>query len=108
MADTFQSLEKACELASRVSDRGETIERALSFPGRYIWLDEMDGTWARRADVDRLKAAGRTILAVSRDLHGAAVEECVERWTQFADWGVDGICTDWSKRLSRHLGLSAS
>lgn len=108
MADTFQSLEKGCELASRVSDRGESIERALSFPGRYIWLDEMDGAWARRDDIERLKAAGRMILAVSRDLHGAAADECVERWTQFADWGVDGICTDWAKRLSRHLGPSAS
>lgn len=105
MAMEFQKLENGCELAARVSDRGETIERALSLPGRYIWLDEMDGTWAGRAEVVRLKEAGRTVLAVSRDLHGVAVGECEDRWSQLADWGVDGICTDWPKRLVNHLRL---
>jgi len=108
MAFAFQQIEPSCELAARVSDRGETIDRALGLPGRYIWLDEMDGTWAQQTDVARLKDAGRTILAVSRDLHRMPVEQCEARWKQLAEWGVDGICTDWPKRLAEHLGLSAS
>jgi glycerophosphoryl diester phosphodiesterase len=107
-AIVFQALESRCELAARVSDRGETIDRALSLPGDYVWLDEMDGEWVQRADVARLKNAGRKILAVSRDLHGAAPDACEKRWAQLAEWGVDGICTDWPKRLLDRLNLRTS
>lgn len=108
MATEFQRLDPACEIAARVSDRGETIGRALALPGTYIWLDEMDSEWAQQTDIARLKEARRTILAVSRDLHRAPPEDCVSRWRQFAEWGVDAICTDWPKRAAHELRLSTT
>ena len=104
----YQTLDATCTIAARVSDRAESINRALTLPGTHIWLDEMDGMWVQRPDVVRLKEAGRTILAVSRDLHGVPAEQCEERWEQLADFGVDGICTDWPRRLENRLRLNMS
>ena len=61
------------------SDRGarqrsRRIDRTgaqRSTPPRSIWLDEFDGPWCTEPDVRRLKDAGRSVYAVSPDLHGS-------------------------------------
>jgi glycerophosphoryl diester phosphodiesterase len=103
-AARFCALDPSVLLAARVSDRGETPARALALPGPYVWLDEMDGPWATPADLADLKAAGRKLIAVSRDLHGAPAASCFGRWDELAAMGVDGICTDWPVLLAQRLG----
>ena len=103
-AARYCALEPSVLLAARVSDRKEPPTRALALPGPYVWLDEMDGPWAAPADLADLKAAGRKLIAVSRDLHGAPAASCFGRWDQLAAMGVDGICTDWPLLLAQRLG----
>jgi glycerophosphoryl diester phosphodiesterase len=101
-ARLLRSLHRSVPLAARVSDRGESIEQALSIDvADVIWLDEFDGPWVRETDVRRIKDAGRTIWAVSPDLHGNSRETARKRWIQFCNWGVDGICTDYPDALER-------
>ncbi len=95
----------AVRLAARVSDRGEPVERALGIEAAtVIWLDEFDGPWATAGTLRSLKAAGKTVYAVSPELHGRPLEEAERRWREFARWGVDGICTDWPARLAAQHG----
>jgi glycerophosphoryl diester phosphodiesterase len=101
-ARLFRRISPAVRLAARVSDRGESIEQALAIDvASDIWLDEFDGPWVRKADVSRMKDAGRTVWAVSPDLHGYSKEIAEKRWIQFCSWGVDGICTDYPDALER-------
>ena len=87
-----------------MSDRGESIERALSIgAASVVWLDEFDRLWATEQDVRRLKQAGRMVYAVSPDLHGFSLIATRARWAQFSAWGVDGICTDYPVELPRYL-----
>lgn len=103
MAHRFRDANPTIRLAARVSDRGESIDRALAIPeASVIWLDEFDRQWAGRADVDRLKAAGKAVYAVSPDLHGFPFERTRSRWLDFLHWGVDGVCTDYAADLA-HL-----
>jgi hypothetical protein len=99
------ALLRACDgdvrLAARVSDRGEPIERALGIAhADVIWLDEFDRHWATARDVRRLRNAGRTIYAVSPDLHGYPLDLARRRWEDFIAWGVHGICTDYPVALA--------
>ena len=104
MARTFRALHPEVCLAARVSDRGESIDRALSIHvASVVWLDEFDGPWSTEADVLRLHAAGRQVFAVSPDLHRFPIERARERWLDFCNWGVDGICTDYPADLERVL-----
>ena len=64
------------------------------------WLDEFDGPRFTESDVRRLKEAGRTVHAVSPDLHGRPAEDTRRRWIDFTRWGVDGICTDYPAALA--------
>lgn len=82
-------------LASRVSDRGESIEQALAIPAQIVWLDEFDGPWATAADVATLHAAGRQVFMVSPELHGVGDGARRRRWAEFCSWGLDGLCTDF-------------
>jgi len=82
-------------LASRVSDRGESIGQALSIPAQIVWLDEFDGPWATAAEVATLRAAGRRVFMVSPELHGVEDEARRRRWGEFHSWGLDGLCTDF-------------
>jgi len=103
-ARRFREIHPAVALAARVSDRGETIERALGIPeASVIWLDEFDRPWATERDVRRLKDAGRVVHAVSPDLHKHSFEATRARWLDFIRWGVDGICTDYPAALDRLL-----
>ena len=106
IARELRSLNPLARLASRISDRGETAQKALSLPGEYIWLDEMDSPWASAAVIQKLHDAGRVVIGVSRDLHGERPEACYRRWDEFAEWGVEGICTDWPLLAADRLGQS--
>ena len=101
-ARIFRELHSTVQIAARVSDRGESIEQALELDvASVIWLDEFDGPCFTAADIRRLKAAGRTVYAVSPDLHGRSAKACRRRWLEFVDWNVDGICTDYPAALAR-------
>jgi glycerophosphoryl diester phosphodiesterase len=100
-ARTFRILHPTIRIAARVSDRGESITHALGITvATVIWLDEFDGPCFTEADVRRLKDAGRSVYAVSPDLHGKPAEDCRRRWLDFIRWGVDGICTDYPAALA--------
>lgn len=102
MARRFRALNPAIPIAARVSDRGESVEQALAIDvASVIWLDEFDGPWATRGVVQRLKGAGKTVYAVSPDLHGGDLAQAKRRWADFFAWNVDGICTDWSRELQQ-------
>jgi glycerophosphoryl diester phosphodiesterase len=100
-AALLRALDGDVRLAARVSDRGEPIERALGIESAdVIWLDEFDRQWATARDVRRLRNAGRTIYAVSPDLHGYPLDVARRRWEDFIAWGVHGICTDYPVALA--------
>lgn len=104
MARKFRRLSSAIRLAARVSDRNEPLERALAIQeADVIWLDEFDSPWVQSEDVRRLKNAGKTIHAVSPDLHGFSLEMSRQRWNEIISWGVDGICTDYPAALEEVL-----
>lgn len=100
-ACTFRRLHPTVRLAARISDRGESIEQALDIEvASVIWLDEFDGACFTESDVQRLKGAGRSVFAVSPDLHARTATDCRRRWMDFIRWGVDGICTDYPAALA--------
>jgi len=100
-ARAFRRLHPTIRIAARISDRGESVTQALNIDvASVIWLDEFDGPCFTEADVHRLKHAGRSIYAVSPDLHGQPAEACRNRWLDFIRWGVDGICTDYPAALA--------
>ena len=104
MAKRYRALDRDVRIAARVSDRGESIERALAIgPASIVWLDEFDRAWATERDVRRLKQSGRIVYAVSPDLHGGSLDRSRGRWAQFNAWGVDGICTDYPVELREYL-----
>jgi glycerophosphoryl diester phosphodiesterase len=100
-ARRFRALHPTIRIAARVSDRGESIAQALSTDvASVIWLDEFDGPSFTESDVRALKEAGRSVYAVSPDLHGRPADDCRRRWIDFIRWGVDGICTDYPTALA--------
>jgi len=105
-AREIRSLHPAVRLAARTSDRhAESIEQALAIEcAEIVWLDEFDSLWARKTDIARLKQAGKTIYAISPEIHGFAIERAERRWQEFAEWGVDGLCTDWPIQAEELLG----
>ena len=107
-ARRFRAIDPYIRIAARVSDRGESIERALALTvASVIWLDEFDTQWATAADIHRLRAAHRKVFAVSPDLHRFPIDRTRARWTDFRRWGVDAICTDYPADLERLLAGSA-
>ena len=103
-AKFFRQINPMLKLAARVSDRGESIDRALNIEcADYIWLDEFDTLWATQEDIQRLKNSGKVVYAISPELHGFSMIQATQRWLQFLSWGVDGICTDWPIYLASEL-----
>ena len=99
-ARVLRTLNGSVALAARVSDRDEPVEAAVADThSPIVWLDEFDGPWCSQADVRRLKAAGKTVYAVSPELHGATLDQAERRWIDFSNWNVDGICTDYPAEL---------
>jgi glycerophosphoryl diester phosphodiesterase len=83
-------------LASRLSDRGETLKQCLSIPARIAWADEFDSLWLTREHVTAVHAAGRRFYAISPELHGFDEAIRMKRWQQFKEWRIDGLCTDYA------------
>ena len=103
-ARTFRRLHTSVALAARVSDRNEPVDGALAdTEAGVVWLDEFDGPWCSQDDIRRLKAAGKTVYAVSPDLHGGTLAQAQRRWIDFFNWNVDGICTDYPAELQTAL-----
>jgi hypothetical protein len=101
-ARLYRTLDPTVRIAARVSDRREPIERALGIDSAsVIWLDEFERCWASARDVRRLKNQGKTVYAVSPDLHGFSLDVTRRRWEEFIRWGVDGICTDYPAALAQ-------
>jgi glycerophosphoryl diester phosphodiesterase len=105
-AAKIHALDPAIRLAARVSDRyGESIDQAASITAAsVIWLDEFDSLWVTAEVVHRLKELGRTIYAISPEIHGFSMAETETRWKQFQEWCVDGICTDYPVRAKEVVG----
>jgi len=83
-------------MASRLSDRGESLEQCLAIPANVVWADEFDSLWLAREHVEKVHAAGRRFYAISPELHGFDEATRLIRWQQFKDWGIDGLCTDYA------------
>lgn len=97
----LRRLNGGIKLAARASDRDEPIERALQVrEADIIWLDEFDRFWIDENDMRRLKSAGKTVYVISPEIHGFSIEDMKRRWRDFADWGMDGICTDYAECLA--------
>jgi glycerophosphoryl diester phosphodiesterase len=103
-ARRLRSLSADVKLAARVSDRGESVARALGMTWTsIIWLDEFDSLWVQGGDVRALQAAGRKIYAISPEIHGFSRQQMLHRWQKFQEWGIDGICTDYPDLLKETL-----
>ena len=83
-------------LAARLSDRGESLAQCLAIPARVIWADEFDSLWLTRKAVEAVHAAGRRFYAISPELHGFDAAARLQRWQEFKDWQIDGLCTDYA------------
>lgn len=83
-------------LASRISDRNESLEQCLGIPTEVVWADEFDRLWLTEEVIRTLRDAGRRIYVISPELHGFSTEDRLRRWADFKSWGVDGLCTDFS------------
>ena len=103
-ARLFRELNSEIKLAARISDRDESIERALDVTSaNVIWLDEFDRLWVTEHDIKRLKYANKTVYAISPEIHDFSLDEMQRRWHEFYTWGVDGICTDYAMLLAQKL-----
>lgn len=103
-AARLRTLDPRVQLAARVSDRAEPVDRALRIASAsVIWVDESHSPWCTEEDVWRMKSAGRAVYAVSPDLRGRSFEETRARWLNFINWGVDGICTNYPAALDRFM-----
>ena len=91
-------------VASRLSDRGETLEQCLALPSYAVWADEFDSLWLTEAEIMAVKAAGRKLYVISPELHGFTREERLRRWADFAAWGIDGVCTDYALEARDFFG----
>jgi len=83
-------------LAARLSDRSESLEQCLAIPANVVWADEFDSLWLTGGEVEAVHAAGRKFYAISPELHGFDETARLNRWRQFKDWGIDGLCTDYA------------
>jgi glycerophosphoryl diester phosphodiesterase len=100
----YRQFDANIAIAARVSDRGETVNRALSIrEASVVWLDEFDRLWVQQSDIDRLKAAGKKVYVVSPELHHFPVEQMVSRWQDILNWQIDGLCTDYPVMFRDYL-----
>jgi glycerophosphoryl diester phosphodiesterase len=91
-------------LASRLSDRREPLAQCLAIPAEIVWADEFDSLWLTSDDVRQVREAGRLFYVISPELHGFAAAARKRRWHDFKQWGVDGLCTDYSVEARDFFG----
>lgn len=96
-------------VAARISQTEDGWERWIEAGYRIFWLDCWQGDlWYDESLIDRLHRAGATVHAVSPDLHVEIDGEALDSaWARLAEWGVDGICTDFPVDLAASLGEGA-
>jgi glycerophosphoryl diester phosphodiesterase len=82
-------------VASRLSDRNESLAQSLGILGEVVWADEFDRLWLTENEVRAVKEAGRLFYVISPELHGFDEAAMKKRWVDFKKWGVDGVCTDF-------------
>jgi glycerophosphoryl diester phosphodiesterase len=103
-AELFRRLDPTVRLAARCSDRGEPLERAVACPfTSVVWADEFDQLWIGEEQIQQIKAAGKTVFAISPEIHHFSMMVRNRRWSDFCKWKVDGICTDYPEELQRFL-----
>ena len=91
-------------LASRLSDRGESLAQCLGIPGEIVWADEFDSLWLTEHEVRQVRAAGRQFYVISPELHGFDAAARRRRWADFQAWQVDGLCTDYPLEAREFFG----
>ena len=82
-------------LASRLSDRNESVSQCLCIPADIVWGDEFDTLWLTANEVRQVHAANRLLYLISPEIHGFDLTAMRRRWQDFKSWGVDGLCTDY-------------
>jgi hypothetical protein len=103
-ARLFRSLHRGIRLAARMSDCNETVEQALGIDvAEIIWLDEFEYFWVDADTVRFIKSTGKIVYAISPEIHGFTLDQMHQRWEDFYEWGIDGICTDYSEALENWL-----
>jgi len=50
-----------------------------------------------RKDAHAVRAAGRLLYMISPEIHRFDLPTMRRRWQDFKAWGVDGVCTDFSR-----------
>lgn len=98
--------EQGFRVAYRLSDREPFLDWCLhSEAVREVWLDEFDLAWVTRDVVRSLYERGVQCYYVSPELHGRRdMDEIRRRWSDLADWGIGGICTDFPRLLTSFIG----
>ena len=87
-ASLFRELNPNVQIAARVSDRGESIDRALAISyAKIVWADEFETLWITSSIIKELKAAGKLIYVISPEIHGFPLDVAKQRWSQFIEWG---------------------
>ena len=87
---------QATAMAARLSDRNESLSQCLAIPADIVWADEFDSLWLTQKEVKAVHAAGRKFYAISPELHGFDEAARRQRWREFKDWKIDGLCTDFA------------
>jgi hypothetical protein len=95
----------AARMASRLSDRNEPLAQCLAIPAEVVWGDEFDKIWLTETEVKKVKESGRLLYMISPEIHGFDLETMRRRWKDFREWGVDGICTDFSLEARAFFGM---
>jgi hypothetical protein len=103
LSSIYKNLDSTIEIAVRVSDRGETLERAIASKSQVVWLDEFDSFWVSEEIIQKLNMAGKKVYAVAPDLHKHSAKTSVNRCQEFVAWDVVGICTDYPIMLRDFL-----
>ncbi len=91
-------------LASRLSDRGETLTQCLGIPAEIVWADEFDSLWLTEREVRAVQAAGRLFYIISPEIHGFDRATTKKRWADFKHWHIDGLCTDYALEAREFFG----
>ncbi|WP_193197646.1 hypothetical protein [Nostoc sp. MG11] len=103
LASVYKNLNSKLEIAIRVSDKGETLERAIESTSNVVWLDEFDNFWLSQQVIQKLSVAGKKVYAVAPDLHKHSANISLARCQEFIAWNVAGICTDYPIMLRNLL-----
>jgi len=95
---------KAVHLAARLSDRHEPLAQCLSIPASAVWADEFDSLWLTEQEIAACRRAGRRVYVISPELHGFSEKERLDRWANFKEWKIDGLCSDYALEARDFFG----